>query len=269
MLRVWSGFKILFLIVAIVFLPGAKVYKWVDENGKKHFSSVPPNSSQSEVNEYRFNSGESEPVALGPIFENTWYASNKGNLIEFTPGKKRYSWTVHTRNFSKKIKSGEWAFESGTLVLRSTSEVNNYRVSGVSKYRMTFTDLKHNNRYVFVRNKEPRSSLSRTEKKIEGIWTELDSYGNPIARVEFYSGLFSRYYLSHGTQSISTRYNDRNLISEGSWRISSSNFIMSYAQSYGNMARKTATEESWVIKKITNNEMLFVSGGRKLLRFKR
>lgn len=267
-----TGSKVFFLIVALVFLPGAKVYKWVDENGKKHFSSVPPNKSSSTVSEQESivsNSG-GEPAKLEHVFKNTWYAFNGRDLIEFTPSEKTYSWILHKQNFNKKRSSGKWSFDSGSLKLKSMSSgVDEYRVSGVSKFRMTLTNLETKQRYRFVRNKEPRYNLSSTENKIEGIWTELDPYGKPIARVRFDSGLFTRYYLPRGANTISSRYNKRNVLSKGSWHVSSSNFILSYAQSYGKTARKTATEESWIIKKVSNDEMLFTAGGNKVLRFKR
>ena len=83
--------KVLFLALMLTCLPGAKIYKWVDENGKKHFSSTPPKGMESQDMTGNYRSGSSSdsngttetPSGNGSI-EDKWYAKGYNSLIELS-----------------------------------------------------------------------------------------------------------------------------------------------------------------------------------------
>jgi len=261
--------KVLFLALILTCLPGAKIYKWVDENGKKHFSSTPPKGMESQDMTGNYRSGSSSdskgttetPSGNGSI-EDKWYAKGYNSLIELSLKNGSYQWNVHRADFSKEQNKGKYSLETRKIILTDSKKVEQtLYIKKRSRYQLVLTDPKIGKKYEFQRAKDERYNLSPKEQKVSGQWAQVHPQipDQIVGVVEFEGGQFSR-YTAQGKFTGQRLYKGT-LLAEGTWKIQSAAMVLEYTPAYGQLMSKALKKEYWTIDKLDQRNLVLVQRG--------
>lgn len=90
----------------------AKIYKWVDDKGKVHYSTIPPLKQDAENTKIRnnTNSAASEPVAseLPEALFGKWTTNNMGDEMELSLLRSRHN--IRSKKLRKKLDTKSYWF---------------------------------------------------------------------------------------------------------------------------------------------------------------
>lgn len=270
------NFKVkLFLMLPaiLLFLTGAKVYKWTDENGQVHFGTQPPPAKMQEVKATRYGKSGAEKADPADIIQNKWYAKSNGKVIAFTPGDYGYQWSTYTGPTKPQYSPGKWELFPNKLTLTEKSGIEkHFALKNVHKYDMTLVEHESEEQFHFKRLRSARYDLSEQEEAVAGQWAEVNPRDGTtvIARINFEDGQFTRYYVDRHNRMIHSKANPNYVNAVGNWQIEEDVLILDYAAGFKNLWNKSTETERWKIEQLDfRNLLLTQENTRSKMHFKR
>lgn len=263
------------LLPLLVLLTGAKVYKWVDENGQVHFGTQPPPRQMEKVEDTGLGkTADSNPsTEVEEVIENRWWANTGSKVIQLQVASYGYSWSEYSGSQKPERHSGEWKLTYSSLALTSkTGVARKFAVKEARAYSLSLLDVSTEERFDFKRLREERYDLSGREEEISGDWAQVSAANSNqvIARLRLENGIFQRYYVSSRSELIDAHPNPNMVNARGQWRIVDDTLILEYIEAYEELWKLAASEQEWRIDSLDyRNLKLTHSATREVMHFRR
>lgn len=247
------------------------VYKWVDENGKTHYSDKPPINAITKISELSAREGGNKTAQRNTAEQDVsgawWSMTNKGIRTLYLLDKGRFSihqWSSRLSQLDT-LMGGWWKKQNKNIILTYKSDTKN----------------KQKSKYVGV--SEALKIKSITNTRLSVIWPDNTqqnyvrlnndnfntSYKAELIMGEWFDHKKNKVNFSHGKITITPRVNQdlltlgdfgkyQKLSAIGNWHLSSNNTLLDIEFVYNfsfSSKNKIGAKQSWRIETLNSKTL--------------
>lgn len=251
------------LLLSATSVEAGKIYKWTDENGKVHFSSVPPSKREnvsSQIKEVETSKTRAEKRLTNSSLSGDWWTFKDSSTTRKLSLSYRdfeiYDYKVGPYStYKKKIASGEYKFKNSELKL---TYFNHYESpEKLDKSEVFFIRKLNNNKLSFSLRPGQNQIYRRHDRSrnVNSLSREL------LGRWEDESGI--GYKFGHGTVKVYKQVNNRDFLKMGNWVTKNGRIVITYSIDLNRPIRNQDRVDEWIIESKTPVHLSLIHADKK------